>query len=268
VAKVGQKILAAAIYILRARGASVELSLNANNSAVWVINNTIAAKNNSNVGGMAWTIMTNNTLIKELCIAIYYANNVAEWRLSKLTAIETALKAWATAQIAALQQKVAEFKVQAAGKLDALKTAWASAAVKAELAQRFAGFLNASGVTVQIDTSTPNVTVTVTIAKVNLTATYTAQEVKDWLAKHVKILLLAYAGAELGGITEDQVFLPTTTASTSFSSPPHHHLPPVSCPVSHSLLLLSSFFPASAPPFPLRFPLLGLRHVGYQCCLC
>ena len=211
VAKVAQKVVAAAVYILRARGASVELSLNAYNAAVWVINNTIASKNNSNVGGLAWTVVTNNTLIKEQIIAIIYASNVAEWRLRKLTAIETAVKAWAAAQIAALQQKVAEFKVQAAAKLDALKTAWASAAVKAELAQRFAAFLNASGVSVQIVTTTANVTVNVAIAKLNLTATYTAQEVKNWLAKHIKILLLAYAGAELGGIAEDQVSVTSVT---------------------------------------------------------
>jgi len=238
VAKVAQKVVAAAVYILRARGASVELSLNAYNAAVWVINNTIASKNNSNVGGLAWTVVTNNTLIKEQCIAIIYASNVAEWRLKKLTAIETAVKAWATAQIAALQQKVAEFKVQAAAKLDALKTAWASAAVKAELAQRFAAFLNASGVSVQIVTTTANVTVNVAIAKLNLTATYTAQEVKNWLAKHIKILLLAYAGAELGGIAEDQVPLPTTTSSSSFSSlipsPPSIRFLLLPCPIPFS----------------------------------
>jgi len=198
VAKIVQRTVAAQVLAFKVYGERVELGFRFLNATVFLLNNVIALKNNSNVGGEIITPV-NVTLLKERMFELFIVVQVANWRLTK---IGTFLQLVAVANAEALQeirQRIQDFANQVRETVADLRARWAATAgLQTTLADRISAFLeNVTGVTVVIggldgDKTTP-ITVTVTVTS---DSTNPVNEVEAWLIKLVRAFLSAYAARQ------------------------------------------------------------------------
>jgi len=200
--------LAASILRFRSYGEIMELNFRAARAAIWVINNTIATVNNSNVGGMTWANVSID-VVKEAVISLGVAQIVAQWKLNATVLLEAQTTTAYNDATAELTARVANFTNGVYASIAQVRVMWqATVNFTQSLQQRVKEHLeNASTLVVVVTgldssvSASANISVSVTFDRQRLESTVDAA--KTWVRDHLKILLVAVSGLAEGEVTVD-----------------------------------------------------------------